>query len=58
MAIEYAGSASERARTRARRSRVQDLSFVRRLDWLLVGAVGGLLAYGLYAIDGITHHDV
>jgi rod shape determining protein RodA len=58
MAIEYAGSPSDRARHRARRSRVQDLSFVRRLDWLLVGAVGGLVAYGLYAIDGITHHDV
>jgi rod shape determining protein RodA len=37
---------------------VQDLSFVRRLDWLLVGAVGGLVGYGLYAIDRITHHDV
>ena len=58
MAIEYAGSASERARSRARRSRAQDLSFVRRLDWVMLAAVGGLLAYGLYAIDGITHHDV
>lgn len=59
MAIEYAGSASDRARSRARRSsRTQDLSFVGRLDWMLTLAVGGLLAYGLYAIDGITHHDV
>jgi rod shape determining protein RodA len=59
MSIEYAGSASDRARSRARRSsRAQDLSFVRRIDWLLAAAVGGLLAYGLYAIDGITHHDV
>ena len=59
MAIEYAGSASDRARSRARRSlRSQDLSFVRRLDWALTFAVAGLLAYGLYAIDGITHHDV
>jgi rod shape determining protein RodA len=59
MAIEYAGSASDRARSRARRSsRTQDLSFIGRLDWMLTLAVGGLLAYGLYAIDGITHHDV
>jgi rod shape determining protein RodA len=59
MAIEYAGSASERARSRARRSsRTQDLSFVRRIDWVLAVAVVALLAYGLYAIDGITYHDV
>jgi rod shape determining protein RodA len=59
MSIEYAGSASDRARSRARRSlRTQDLSFVRRLDWVLTLAVGSLLTYGLYAIDGITHHDV
>ena len=59
MAIDYVGSAADRARQRARRAaRAQDLSFVRRVDWLLVGAVGGLVAYGLYAIDGITRHDV
>ncbi len=59
MSIEYAGSASDRSRSRTRRSsRTQDLSFVRRIDWVLAGAVSALLAYGLYAIDGITHHDV
>src|SRR5438128_856166 len=58
MAIEYVGTRADRARSRARRARTQDLSFVRRLDWLLTGAVAGLVAYGLYAIDGITHHDV
>ncbi len=59
MAIEYAGTRADRARVRARRAaRAQDLSFVRRLDWLLVSAVGGLVAYGLYAIAGITQHDV
>jgi rod shape determining protein RodA len=59
MAIEYVGSAADRARQRARRAaRTQDLTIVRRVDWLLVGGVAGLIAYGLYAIDGITRHDV
>src|SRR5438128_10740256 len=58
MAIEYVGTRADRARARARRARTQDLSFVRRVDWLLTGAVAGLVAYGLYAIDGITQHDV
>jgi len=59
MAIEYVGSTADRARQRARRAaRAQDLSIVRRVDWMLVGGVAGLLAYGLYAIEGITRHDV
>jgi len=33
-------------------------SAVRRLDWLLLGAVAGLLAFGLWAIAGITAHDI
>jgi rod shape determining protein RodA len=31
---------------------------VRRLDWLLMGALVSVTAYGLWAIDGITRHDV
>ncbi len=59
MAIEYVESATERARTRARRAtHATELSFLRRLDWLLAAAVAGLVAYGLWAINGITHHDV
>jgi rod shape determining protein RodA len=59
MAIDYAGSATERARSRARRAaRLHELSFLRRLDWVLTGAVAALVGYGLWAIDGITHHDV
>jgi len=34
------------------------LAFVRRLDWILVGAVGALVAYGLWAVAGITRFDV
>jgi rod shape determining protein RodA len=33
-------------------------SALRRLDWWLVGAVAALLAYGLWAIQGITAHDI
>jgi rod shape determining protein RodA len=59
MAIEYVGSATERARTRARRAaRTHELSFLRRVDWLLTFGVAGLVGYGLWAINGITHHDV
>jgi rod shape determining protein RodA len=55
--VEYATSraAAERAR---RANRTATLSLVRRLDWVLVGAVGGLVLYGLWAISGITRHDV
>jgi rod shape determining protein RodA len=59
MAIEYVDSPTERSRSRARRgSRAADLSFLRRLDWLLAAAVAALVGYGLWAINGITHHDV
>jgi len=32
--------------------------FLRRLDWVLLGAVAALLGYGLWAIAGITKHDI
>jgi rod shape determining protein RodA len=34
------------------------LAFLRRLDWILVGAVAALVAYGLWAVSGITRFDV
>jgi rod shape determining protein RodA len=37
---------------------VRGLELVRRLDFVLLGAVLGLVAYGLWAIAGITKHDV
>jgi rod shape determining protein RodA len=59
MAIEYTPPAGERARARARRAAAAaDVSFLRRLDWLLLGGVVALVVYGLWAINGITHHDV
>jgi rod shape determining protein RodA len=43
---------------RRRRETVEAASIVRRLDWILLAATGGLVAYGLWAIGGITRHDV
>jgi rod shape determining protein RodA len=31
---------------------------LRRLDWLLLAAVGAIVAYGLWAVAGITRYDV
>jgi rod shape determining protein RodA len=55
--VEYVSNG--RAAARARRREAADVaSFVRRLDWLLIGSVGALVGYGLWAIAGITRHDV
>ena len=40
------------------RERVDLVSFLRRLDWVLLFAVGAIVAYGLWAVAGITRHDV
>jgi rod shape determining protein RodA len=57
MAIDYAGT--RRTGARRRRSELAEAtSFVRRLDLVLLGAVGALVAYGLWAIAGITQNDV
>ncbi len=54
--VEYVGS---QAATRARRREAGEVaSFVRRLDWLLLGSVGALIGYGLWGIAGITRDDV
>jgi rod shape determining protein RodA len=38
--------------------RIEVAAFLRRLDWILLGAVAALLAYGLWAISGITRSDI
>ena len=53
--VEYVGA---RSAARARRGAREETSLVRRLDWTLVAALAGLVAYGLWAIAGITRHDV
>jgi rod shape determining protein RodA len=43
----------------ARVAGVRDLTgLLRRLDWVLLGAVGALVGYGLWAVGGITRFDV
>ena len=42
-----------------RRGHILDLrGALRQLDWVLLLAVGALVAYGLWAVDGITRFDV
>jgi rod shape determining protein RodA len=53
--VEYASRAAARAR---RREATDVASFVRRLDWILLGTVALLVGYGLWAIADITRHDV
>ncbi len=45
MAIEYAGS--RRAGRRSRLEAVDARALARRFDWLLFGAVGALVGFGL-----------
>jgi len=39
-------------------TRSEERSLVARLDWVLLAAAAGLIAFGLWAISGITTHDV
>jgi rod shape determining protein RodA len=55
---DYAAQAPRRARRYPRADTARAVSFVRRLDWVMLAAVGGLVAFGLWAIDGITRLDV
>jgi len=55
--IDVARSRGGRARARAER-RSAALSSLQALDWVLLAAVGALVAYGLWAIAGITRFDV
>ena len=55
MAIEAVDT--RRLRGRARSEAVGFAERLRRLDWLLLAAQIGLVAYGLWAIGGITMHD-
>jgi rod shape determining protein RodA len=47
-----------RARGLRGREAVEAASIVRRLDWILIAATVALVAFGLWAIGGITRHDV
>ena len=50
---------SRRARARARRRELAHAApLLARLDWWLLLTVAAIVAYGLWAISGITRHDV
>src|SRR5215212_9152689 len=51
--VEFAQSTALR-----REQQVAVGAFVRRLDWVLLSAVAGLVVLGLWAISGITTHDL
>jgi rod shape determining protein RodA len=51
--IEYASGSRAGSR-----EHVDLVGFVRRLDWFLLTAVAALVAYGLWAVAGITRYDV
>ena len=52
--IDYASSGSRASS----HDRTDVVGFVRRLDWFLLSAVAALVAYGLWAVAGITRYDV
>ena len=56
MAINYAGT--QAAEQRRRIESATAVSLVRRLDWILLTAVGALVAYGLWIVSGVTRDDV
>jgi len=52
-------STSRRARARVRRRELaQAAPLIARLDWWMLLAVAAIAGYGLWAISGITRHDV
>jgi rod shape determining protein RodA len=56
MTMEYVGRPRALRRPREEASRLGAL--VRQLDWVLLGAVGALVGFGLWVIAGVTKHDV
>ena len=54
--VEYVGRSTFAAPRVLEETRVGDC--VRRLDWMLLAAAAGLVAYGLWLIAGITREDV
>jgi rod shape determining protein RodA len=54
---DYAAPLAPRVRRRKAQA-TGVVGLVRRLDWVMLGALGGLVAFGIWAIDGITRLDV
>jgi rod shape determining protein RodA len=55
--LEYAGS-QRRGLERHRGEGVALLGILKSLDWILVAAVGALVAVGLWAVSGVTRFDL
>jgi rod shape determining protein RodA len=55
--LDYAGSHRTGSRSR-RGERLETLALVRDVDWLLLLSVIAVVGLGLWAIEGITRHDV
>jgi rod shape determining protein RodA len=58
MAIEAVDTRARGLRPRRAADVVGVADALRRLDWLLMAALVATVAFGLWAIDGITMHDV
>jgi rod shape determining protein RodA len=58
MAIEVVDRNARGLRPRTTTEAVGLSGVLRRLDWLLLAALAATAGYGLWAIDGITMHDV
>jgi rod shape determining protein RodA len=57
MTIEAVDRRSRGLRTHRNTEAVGLGGVLRRLDWVLIAALGATVGYGLWAIDGITMHD-
>ncbi len=57
MSIEAVDTRARGLRPRRQAEAIGATTLLGRLDWTLLAAVGGTVAYGLWAIDGITRHD-
>lgn len=56
--VEYLERRAAVGRRRAATAPEGAAPLLRRLDWVLLAAVIGLVGYGLWAIEGITRHDI
>ncbi len=57
MTIEAVDPRARGLRPGSREGVAGPLSIIARLDWVLLGATIGAVAFGVYAIGGITRHD-
>jgi rod shape determining protein RodA len=53
--LEYAGS--QRSGLQAQREGIALVSVIRSIDWILLAGVAGLVAVGLWAVQGVTRFD-